>query len=312
MALHPDPAAVAHPEPTDPPGTGAGLAAGLVRTARPRQWIKNVLLFAAPFGAGVITEVDPLARTLLAFVLFCAAASGGYLLNDALDVHADRRHDRKRHRPIAAGDVPVTLAKVLGVALLAVAIAGGFLLVNPEFGIAITAYVGVTVAYSLWLKHEPVLDLAGVASGFLIRAIAGGVAAEVWISQWFIIVVGFASLFIVTGKRSAEHAELGDERGGHRATLDTYSEAFLRFVRGVATAAAITAYCVWAFEKGQGMSGAIWFELSILPFVLAMLRYALLLEQGQGGAPEEIFLRNRVLQGLGLVWGLLFAAGVYG
>src|SRR5687767_6173993 len=106
MALHPDPAAVAHPEPTDPAGTGAGLAAGLVRTARPRQWIKNVLLFAAPFGAGVITEVDPLARTLLAFVLFCAAASGGYLLNDALDVHADRRHDRKRHRPIAAGDVP--------------------------------------------------------------------------------------------------------------------------------------------------------------------------------------------------------------
>ena len=311
MALHPDPAAVAH-EPTDPSGTGGGLAAGLVRTARPRQWSKNVLLFAAPFGAGVITEGGPLARTLLAFVLFCAAASGGYLLNDALDVHADRQHDRKRHRPIAAGDVPVTLAKLLGLALLALAIAGGFALVNTEFGIALAAYVAITIGYSFWLKHEPVLDLAGVAAGFLIRAIAGGVAAEVWISQWFIIVVGFSSLFIVTGKRSAEYAELGDERGGHRATLDTYSEAFLRFVRGVATAAAITAYCVWAFEKGQGTSGAIWFELSILPFVLAMLRYALLLEQGQGGAPEEIFLRNRVLQGLGLVWGLLFAAGVYG
>jgi decaprenyl-phosphate phosphoribosyltransferase len=300
-------------DPEDPEqAAGPGLAAGLVRTARPRQWAKNVLLFAAPFGAGVITDAEPLARTSIAFVLFCLAASGGYFLNDALDVHADRRHDRKRHRPIAAGHVPVTLAKGIGVALLVLAVAGGFALVNTELGIAVTAYVAVTLAYSFWLKHEPVLDLAGVASGFLIRAIAGGVAAEVWISQWFIIVVGFSSLFIVTGKRSAEHAELGDDRGGHRITLDTYSDAFLRFVRGAATAAAFTAYCVWAFEKGEGTSGAIWFELSILPFVLAMLRYALLLEQGQGGAPEEIFLRNRVLQGLGLVWALLFAAGVYG
>lgn len=289
-----------------------GLVGGLVRTARPRQWIKNVLLFAAPFGAGVITHGDELRRTVVAFVLFCVAASAAYFLNDALDVEADRRHDRKRHRPIAAGAVPVTLAKVIGIGVLPLAIAGAFLLVNDEFGIALSAYVAVTLAYSIWLKHEPVLDLAGVAAGFLIRAIAGGVAAEVWISQWFIIVVGFSSLFIVTGKRSAEHLELGDGAGGHRATLSTYSEAFLRFVRGVATAAAFTAYCVWAFEKGEGMSGAIWFELSILPFVLAMLRYALLLEQGQGGAPEEVFLRDRVLQGLGLIWVGLFAAGVYG
>ena len=289
-----------------------GLVGGLVRTARPRQWIKNVLLFAAPFGAGVITQADELRRTVLAFLLFCVAASAAYFLNDALDVEADRRHDRKRHRPIAAGAVPVALAKVIGIGVLPLAIAGAFLLVNDEFGIALTAYVAVTLAYTLWLKHEPVLDLAGVASGFLIRAIAGGVAAEVWISQWFIIVVGFSSLFIVTGKRSAEHLELGDGAGDHRATLSTYSEAFLRFVRGVATAAAFTAYCVWAFEKGEGMSGAIWFELSILPFVLAMLRYALLLDQGHGGAPEEVFLRDRVLQALGLLWIGLFAAGIYG
>ncbi len=290
----------------------AGLVGGLVRTARPRQWIKNVLLFAAPFGAGVITQRDELVRTVIAFVLFCIAASGAYFLNDALDVDADRRHLRKRLRPVAAGEVPVALAKVVGPALFTLAVAGGFGLVNVEFGIAIAAYVGVTLAYSVWLKHEPVLDIAGVAAGFLIRAIAGGVAAEVWISQWFIIVVGFSSLFIVTGKRSAEHLELGVEAGDHRATLSTYSDAFLRYVRGTATAAAFTAYCVWAFEKGAGTSGALWFELSILPFVMAMLRYALLLESGQGGAPEEIFLRNRVLQALGVLWALLFAAGIYG
>jgi decaprenyl-phosphate phosphoribosyltransferase len=288
------------------------LVAALWRTARPRQWVKNVLLFAAPFGAGVITKRPEMVRTVTAFALFCIAASGAYFLNDAVDVEADRRHERKRLRPVAAGDLSVALARGIGIAVLPLAIAGGFALVNTEFGIAITAYIGVTLAYSLWLKHQPVLDLAGVAAGFLIRAIAGGVAAEVWISQWFIIVVGFSSLFIVTGKRSAEHLELGDERGDHRATLSTYSESFLRFVRGAASAAAFTAYCVWAFEKGAGTSGALWFELSILPFVMAMLRYELLIEQGQGGAPEEIFLRNRVLQGLGLVWAALFAAGIYG
>ena len=308
MALRPEPGVSLQP----PSGHAVGLVGGLVRTARPRQWIKNVLLFAAPFGAGVITQADELLRTVVAFVLFCLAASGAYFLNDAIDVDADRLHLRKSRRPVAAGAVPIALAKAIGLALLPLAVAGGFVLVNDEFGIAVTCYVAVTLAYSLWLKHEPVLDLAGVAAGFLIRAIAGGVAAEVWISQWFIIVVGFSSLFIVTGKRSAEHLELGDDAGGHRATLTTYSDAFLRFVRGASTAAAFTAYCVWAFEKGEGTSGALWFELSILPFVLAMLRYALLLEQGQGGAPEEIFLRNRVLQGLGIIWAGLFAAGVYG
>ena len=294
---------------TEPSGS---LLTGLWRTARPRQWVKNVLLFAAPFGAGVITDGPELGRTLLAFALFCLAASGAYFLNDASDVDADRLHERKRLRPVAAGDVPVGVAVVVGAGLLLVAVAAGFVAVNQEFGIAISCYVGVTLAYTFWMKHEPVLDLAGVAAGFLIRAIAGGVAAEVWISQWFIIVVGFASLFIVTGKRSAEHLELGDGRGDHRATLSTYSETFLRFVRGVATAAAFTAYCVWAFEKGAGTSGALWFELSIVPFVMAMLRYALLLDQGQGGAPEEVFLRDRTLQGLGVVWAALFAAGIYG
>ena len=294
---------------TEPSGS---LLAGVWRTARPRQWIKNVLLFAAPVGAGVITQTEELTRTVIAFVLFCVAASGAYFINDATDVEADRRHERKRLRPVAAGQVPVGLAFLIGAALLALALPAGFLLVNVELGIALSCYVAVTLAYTFWLKHEPVLDLAGVAAGFLIRAIAGGVAAEVWISQWFIIVVGFSSLFIVTGKRSAEHSELGDDRGDHRATLSTYSETFLRFVRGAATAAAFTAYCVWAFEKGEGTSGALWFELSILPFVTAMLRYALLLDQGQGGAPEEVFLRDRTLQGLGLVWAALFAAGIYG
>jgi decaprenyl-phosphate phosphoribosyltransferase len=307
MALKPEP----RTEPVEP-AERVGLAVAIVRTARPRQWVKNVLVLAAPFGAGVIAEGDALARTLVGFALFCAASSGAYFLNDAVDVDADRRHERKRLRPVAAGDLSVGAARAIGVAVPVGAVVAGYLLVTPEFAIAIGAYVAVTAAYSLWLKHQPVLDIAGVAAGFLIRAIAGGVAADVWISQWFIIVVGFASLFIVTGKRSAEHLELGTERGNHRTTLSEYSDGFLRYVRGTATAAAFTAYCVWAFEKGEGTTGAVWFELSILPFVLAMLRYALLLDQGQGGAPEEVFLRDRTLQALGLAWAVLFAVGIYG
>jgi decaprenyl-phosphate phosphoribosyltransferase len=161
--------------------------------------------------------------------------------------------------------------------------------------------------YSLWLKHEAVLDLACVASGFVLRAIAGGVAVPVPISPWFLIVAGSASLFMVTGKRHAELVELGDGAVGHRRALELYSQSFLGYVRALASSATILAYCLWAFERSAEVGNPVWFQLAIVPFVLAILRYALLLDQGGGGAPEELVFSDRVLLGLGAVWALLFA-----
>jgi decaprenyl-phosphate phosphoribosyltransferase len=258
----------------------------------------------------VLGEGTPLFRTSIAFVCFCLAASGTYFINDALDVEADRRHPTKRFRPVASGAVAVRTAVAGGVVLIVASIGLAFVARWP-LAFIVGGYVLQTMLYSLWLKHEAVLDLACVASGFVLRTIAGGVAVGVTISPWFLIVAGSASLFMVTGKRHAELVELGDGAGTRRS-LDMYSRSFLNYVRAVASSVTILAYCLWAFEKSSTVGNPVWFQLSIVPFVLGILRYALLLEQGGGGAPEELVLSDRVLLVLGVVWALLFGIAVMG
>jgi len=294
------------PEPPIPPTWRA-----LVRTARPKQWTKNVLVFAAPAAAGVLDEPKHLVQTLVAFVAFCFAASGTYFFNDALDAHADRLHPTKQFRPVAAGHISERLAKVIAMILVVLGIAVAIPVQGGELAAVVAGYVVLTLTYSAWLKHEPVVDLGMVAAGFVIRAIAGGVATGVEISDWFLIVAGGASLFMVTGKRYAEQIELGDASGAHRATLTAYSRGYLSYVRAVASGVTIMAYCLWAFESAAKTGTQTWFEISIVPFVLAILRYAHVIEQGRGGAPEDIILSDRVLQVLGLLWAVTFAIGVY-
>jgi decaprenyl-phosphate phosphoribosyltransferase len=283
----------------------------LLRLARPKQWIKNVLVVAAPGAAGVLGNGTALFRTGIAFVCFCLAASGTYFLNDALDAEADRGHPTKRNRPIATGAVSLRTAVTGGVLLLSAAIALSFA-ARWQLSLVVGGYLVQTVVYSVWLKHEAVLDLACVASGFVLRTIAGGVAVGVTISPWFLIVAGSASLFMVTGKRHAEMIELGDRAGAHRLTLTMYSREYLSFVRAVSSSVTILAYCLWAFEKSATVGNQVWFQLAIIPFVLGILRYALLLEQGRGGAPEDLVLADRVLLLMGASWAILFAIAVHG
>ncbi len=282
-----------------------------LKLLRPKQWSKNVLVFAAPGAAGVLGDIESLGLTFLAFVCFCCAASGTYCWNDALDADEDRLHPTKRNRPIAAGLISTTQAMIVGTVLLAIAIGLSFV-ADWHLATVIGGYVVLTVSYSAWLKHEPVIDIASVAAGFLLRAIAGGVAVGVDISTWFLIVAGAGSLFMVTGKRHAERLELGDGAAAHRRALAHYSIAYLAYVRGVATSVAIVAYVLWAFEQSAQAGNAVLFQLSIVPFVLGLLRYALLLETGQGGAPEDVVLSDRVLQAIGGVWIILFGLAVMG
>jgi decaprenyl-phosphate phosphoribosyltransferase len=305
-----DPAPLASDAEPGPASRSGSLVAGLVATARPKQWIKNVLVVAAPGAAGVLSEPAVMVDTLVAFVAFSLAASGTYFLNDAMDVEADRRHARKRFRPVAAGAVPVPLARAVGVGLLLAGIACSFL-ANWELALVIAIYVAQTTTYSLWFKHIAVVDLGMVASGFVLRLIAGAVAVDVRISVWFIVVGSFGSLFMVAGKRHAERLEMGEEHAQFRATLGEYSVAYLGYVRAVATGVALVAYCLWAFEGTTHRSGIVWFEISIVPFVLAFLRYALLVESGQGSAPEELVLSDRPLQVMGALWVLLVGIGLY-
>ena len=281
----------------------------LVRAARPKQWAKNVLVFAAPGAAGVLTQASALGSALAAFVAFSLVASGTYLLNDARDAEADRAHPRKRHRPVAAGAVSVSLAVTAGVVL---ALAGLALAAAVSLGLLglLLLYLTITAAYTLYLKEVAVVDIAVVASGFIIRAVAGGVAVDVPISRWFLIVASFGSLFMVAGKRYGEHLDLGAEAAVVRATLSAYSREYLRYVWTMASAVTMTAYCLWAFEQSGG-GGVPWFELSIIPFVMFVLRYALLLGTGHGSAPEDLVLGDRGLLLSAGIWVLVYGAGVY-
>jgi decaprenyl-phosphate phosphoribosyltransferase len=281
----------------------------LLRLARPKQWVKNVLVVAAPGAAGVLLEPQAAFRTFVAFVCFCLAASSTYCINDAIDAESDRNNPRKSKRPVAAGEVSVRTAIAFGVLLACASIALSFA-ARWQLALVIGGYFVLTVSYSLWLKHEPVLDLAAVASGFVLRAIAGGVAVGVTISAWFLIVAGAASFFMVTGKRSAELRQVRAGLVSHRRSLAGYTEPYLRYVRSVSSSVAILAYCLWAFDKSATVGKQAWFELSIVPFALAILRYALLLTQGDGGAPEDLVLSDRVLVGLGVVWAVCFAIAV--
>lgn len=290
----------------------SGSTAGaLIRTARPKQWLKNVLVFAAPGAAGLLGKSLPLERTAIAFVAFCLAASGTYFLNDAADVDSDRRHPSKRLRPIAAGAIDVLTARLIGVFLIAAGTGIAFA-ARWQLAVVIAGYVALTTTYSLYLKHIAVIDIVTIASGFVLRAIAGAAATDIPISNWFFIVASFGSLFMVAGKRHAESVEAGESAADLRRTLGEYSTSYLAYLRSVSTSAVLVAYCLWAFEKADQASGVDpWYQLSILPFVLGVLRYALLIDQGAGSAPEDVVLRDRPLQVIGVLWIMVFGLGVH-
>jgi decaprenyl-phosphate phosphoribosyltransferase len=281
-----------------------------VKALRPKQWIKSVLVLAAPAAAGMLGNGTVLFHTLVALVGFSLCASGGYLINDAADVEQDRRHPKKRHRPIAAGIVPANLARVVGVLLVLGTIAGGALLADWRLGLVLAVYVALTFSYSWWLKHMPVVELMVVAGFFLLRPIAGAAATGVPMSQWFLIVASFGSLYMVAGKRTAEVTDLGEDASAHRKSLSAYPVSYLRQIELLAAAVTLLAYCLWAFERAAP-SGFPWYQISIVPITFGLMRYQLLLERGHGGAPEEAVLGDRHLLLAGLAWVVLFGLGIY-
>jgi decaprenyl-phosphate phosphoribosyltransferase len=284
-----------------------GTAAALVRAMRPHQWMKNLLVVAAPLAAGKVDDRDVIAATLLALVSFCCASSAVYLINDTLDREADRLHPTKRLRPIASGALPVPLALVAAVVLAAAALAVGWV-ADPELAALVASYLVLMVLYAVRLKHEPVLDISIVAAGFLMRAVAGGIAADLPLSQWFLLVSGFGSLFIVAGKRYSELHTLGSE-AGTRKSLVRYTDTYLRFVWSTAAGATVISYSLWAFEQVSD-SGVPWHTISIAPFLMVLLRYAVDVDAGTAAEPEDIVLRDRVLQLIGLAWLVTVCLGV--
>ncbi|OBK30170.1 phosphoribose diphosphate--decaprenyl-phosphate phosphoribosyltransferase [Mycobacterium asiaticum] len=285
---------------TGPPGN---LVTGVIKAMRPRQWVKNVLVLAAPLaaaGRGVRYDyVDMAVKVGVAFVVFSLAASAVYLVNDVRDVEADRGHPTKRFRPIAAGVVPEWLAYTLAAVLAAVSLALSWWL-TPNLAVVMAVYLVMQLGYCFGLKHQAVIDICIVSSAYLIRAIAGGAATDIPLSQWFLLTAAFGSLFMVAGKRYAE-LQLAERTGAQiRKSLESYTSTYLRFVWTLSAAAVVMCYGLWAFERDR-YSGS-WFAVSMIPFTIAILRYAVDVDGGLAGEPEDIALRDRVLQLLALAW----------
>lgn len=287
------------------------MIASLIKQARPHQWVKNVLVFAAPGALGVLNQWEPLWKSVIVFVAFCLTSSGTYYWNDIQDVEQDRLHPKKRFRPIAHGDIPLRTGQVVGTVLLL----GGPILaatVRMEAGGVVALYALLTLAYSTRLKHVPLLDLAIVASGFVLRAMAGAAGTQTPMSNWFVLCTTFGSFFIVTGKRFAELMEMGDNASSTRVSLKSYSLTYLRQVLVVSCTATVVTYCMWAFENSNASNETYPLHaLSIIPMVLALLRYLMVLENGGGGAPEEVFSGDRTIQLYGLIWVLIYGCAVY-
>ncbi len=289
------------------PSTGRAL----IRLARPKQWVKNLLVFAAPGAAGILSSPSVAARAGLAFVAFSAVASSTYVINDVLDLAADRAHPTKRQRPLAARDVSVSVALVFAAAMLVVGTTVASLL-GLAFLEVVGLYIALTLAYSAALKRIEVIDIAVVAACFVLRAAGGGAATGVAPSSWFLILTSAGALFVVAGKRLADlrHARAAGSLAFERRAA--YPEPFLRSVGILAGALAVMAYCLWSLAVPHDIDGVAWSQVSIVPFVIALLRYGLVIERGEASAPEEVFFSDHVLQVAVLVWIATFAVGVYG
>jgi decaprenyl-phosphate phosphoribosyltransferase len=281
----------------------------LIQAIRVRQWHKNALVLAPLLPAGDALRGADLRGVVLAFAGFCLVSSSIYLINDARDVDTDRAHPVKRLRPIASGQLAVRTALVTA-GLFAL---GGFALAFLDgwpLALTLGIYYGIQLAYCFGMKHEPVLEMMSVASGFLLRPLAGGIAADLSLSQWFLLTTAFGSLYMAAGKRYGE-ARMGERTGAKvRRVLDRYTTTYLRFVWTLSATVVVLTYALWAFEVGK-QTGSVWPQVSLVPFTMAILRFGINVDAGTAEEPEMIVVQDRVLLTLGIIWAITLAVAVY-
>jgi decaprenyl-phosphate phosphoribosyltransferase len=281
----------------------------LLRAARPRQWPKNLLVFAAPLAGDTLGRDDGPAYALVAAAAFCAASVAVYLINDVLDVERDRRHPVKRLRPIAAGDLRRSHATAIALVCAAAAVVAGPLFRAPLLAPVVAGYLGLSLLYCLVLKHVPVLELLFVASGFMLRVLGGAAATHVVPSVWFLLVCSLGALLVATAKRFTELTVLGDQAARHRPAMRWYRPGALRRVQWLTTIAMLVTYTLWAFgEHGAWLRG--WHLISVLPLAAALVRFGWLTSRPTARPVEDLLMRDAAMAGLELTWLLSFAAGL--
>jgi 4-hydroxybenzoate polyprenyltransferase len=282
----------------------------LVAALRPSQWTKNLLLFAALLFSIRFTQLGTWYAAAMAFGVFCAFSSAGYIVNDLLDIEADRQHPTKKTRPIASGEIsrPTAVATVIALIIGGLALATQL---GTTFVIVAAGYLVLSVAYSVVLKHYVLIDLFGIAAGFVLRAAAGAVAINVPISPWLYVCTGLAALFLALGKRRHELVLLESTAGKHRRNLDDYTVGLVDQLTLVVTSAAVIAYSLYTISGDLKTSNPA--MMLTIPFVLyGLFRYLYLVHiRKLGGSPEELLLRDRPLTITVAAWILACAVILY-
>jgi 4-hydroxybenzoate polyprenyltransferase len=276
----------------------------LVQSMRPRQWIKNGLLFIPLIFDKQLTNWPALARVVMGFVLFCILSSLVYIINDLMDFEADRNHPLKRLRPIASGRLKVSTAR-LAVIVLALVFFVPAIWLSPEFALIGLVYLALNLAYSAWLKHTPILDVMILASFYVLRVGAGVVLINVHqFSPWLYLFTTFLALFLGIGKRRAELYLLADEANSHRKSLEGYSLSLLDQLILIVSSSAVITYSLYTFSAPNLPANHA--MMLTIPFVIyGIFRYLYLVHMEQsGGEPEEVLYKDRPLQASILLWGL--------
>jgi len=283
--------------------TNKSAIKGILKSMRPKQWVKNVLVGAVPVLDGSLARFEDWGRVFLGFAAFCLIASGAYILNDVVDIERDKVHPKKKLRPIAAGIVPKLMAQVSGVSLVIFGLLVS-LTQTKGFIMVCVVYAAYTFLYSNYLKHVPTVELVALSSGFVLRTAGGAVLVEAAVSSWFFVCVAGGALLMASGKKSAElmHSPTS------RPVLQHYNESYLTTIRSAAVAAGFLGYALWVFDGKLG--GSVLAQASIIPYISALFQYANISARGLGGEPEDVVLEDRVLQASGILWVVLAGAAL--
>ena len=283
----------------------------LIRSMRPRQWPKNAFVFVALLFDRKFFDPASVWPTVVAFVLLCLMSGAVYLMNDLADIESDRRHPTKRHRPLPSGRLNPRVAGVAAVVLATISLVAGYFL-SRELAVILLLYLLSQIAYTFRLKHVVLIDVLTIAAGFVLRIAAGVAVIDVErFSPWLYIFGGFLALFMALGKRRHELVLLGGEAANHRAILDDYNLDLIDRLQGVVTTSAVVSYSLYTF-LAEGLPDNHAMMLTI-PFVLyGIFRYLYLIHiRNEGGAPEEILLRDRPFQINLLFYGLTVLVALY-
>jgi len=296
-------------------GSSARIAApvrwlkAVLQTTRPRQWPKNLLVFVAPLAGDTVGRRDGFWYALVAAAAFVAASSAVYLINDVVDAERDRGHPYKRFRPVAAGLLPVRHAVALAAGLVLTALGAGFAISEPLLAATIAAYLIISFLYSAGLKHVPFVELACVASGFVLRVVGGAAATHVPPSGWFLLVCSLGALMVALAKRYTELTVLGTDAATHRPAMRGYSAQALRLAQRAVSVIMVASYLLWAFYQPQSGSRT-WHLVSSIPLAAALARFDRLTARATSKPVEDLIARDPLMVCCELAWLVLFALGL--